>query len=80
MQRRDLGTHSSTEFRVQVGQRLVQQEDFRVTNQSTSQCDTLSLTAAHGLRLALQVVLDVEHLGCLHNTFLDLIFRHFAVS
>ena len=80
VQRRDLGTHGGTQLSVQVGQRLVEQEDLRVTNQRTAQRDTLSLAAAHFLGLTLKIILDVQHLGRLHDPLFDLFFGHFTVS
>ena len=61
----DLGAHLRAQLRVQVGQRFVQQEDLRLTDDGAAQGDTLTLTAGQSLRLAVEQVLDVQDLGSL---------------
>ena len=41
----NLDTHLDSQFRIQVGERLIHQEYLRITNDSTSHSNTLSLTA-----------------------------------
>ena len=69
-----LGPHIHAELGVQVGQRLVQQEDCRVTNHCTAQSNTLTLTTGQSLGLAVQQVLDLQDLGSLVNAAVDLSF------
>ena len=71
----DLGSHLCTELSVQVGERLVKQEDLRVTDDSTAESNTLSLTTGKSLRLSVEQVGDVEDTeqplqrGCLISSF-----------
>ena len=58
----NLGTHLSTELSVEVGKRLVEKEDLRLTNDSTTHSNTLTLTAGESLRLSVEQVADVEQL------------------
>ena len=58
-----LGSHLSTELSVEVGKRLVKKEYLRLTNYSTSESNTLSLTAGESLRLSVQQVSDVKYLS-----------------
>jgi hypothetical protein len=69
----DLNTHLNTEFRVEVGQRLVHEEYLRVTYDSTAESNTLTLTTGESLRLSVEEVLDLEDLSSFLNTALDLI-------
>ena len=55
MQLRDLSTHGNAQLGVQVGQGFVEQADLRLTDDSTSQSNTLALTAGQSLRLAVQI-------------------------
>ena len=54
MQLSDLDTHLYTQLSIQVGQRLVHQEYLRITNDSTSHSNTLSLTTGQSLRLTIK--------------------------
>ena len=74
----DLGAHCGTQLCVQVGQRLVEQEYSRVTNHSTAQSNTLTLTTGQSLRLTIQQVLDVENASSLTHTLVDFVLRSFA--
>ena len=78
MQLDDLGTHGGTQLCIQVGQRLVQQEDSRVTNHCAAQSDTLALAAGQSLGLAVQQVLDLKDLGSLMDAAVDLVLRGLA--
>ena len=74
----DLGAHGGTQLSVQVGQRLVQQEDCRVTDHCTAQSDTLALTTGQSLGLAVQQVLDLQDLSSLVDAAVDLVLRGLA--
>jgi hypothetical protein len=60
MQFGDLNTHLDTQFGVEVGKRLVHQEDLRVTDDGAAESNTLALTAGEGFRLAVEQMLDFE--------------------
>ena len=72
MQFGQLGSHGCTEFSVQVGQRLVEQEYFGVTDNGTTQRNTLLLTTGQSLRLTVEQVGDVQNTGSFLNAALDL--------
>ena len=78
MQLGDLGTHLHAELGVQVGQRLVEEEDLRITDDGAAQRDALTLTTGQSLRLAVEVRLDGQDLGGLANQLVDLILRLLA--
>ena len=46
----DLGSHCRTELSVEVGERLVEKEYLRLADDSTSERNTLLLTAGKSLR------------------------------
>ena len=71
----NLGTHLSAELRIQVGKRLVEKEYLRMTYDSTTHRNTLSLTAGESLRLSLEVLLDAEDAGSFFNLLLDFFLR-----
>ena len=73
-----LGSHRCTELSVQVGQRLVKQEHAGVTNDRTTQCNTLLLTTGQSLRTTVQKVGDVEDTGSFLNAALDLLLGSLA--
>ena len=74
----DLNTHLYTELSVQVGERLVHEEDLRVTYDSTAESNSLTLTTGESLRLSVEEVLDLEDLSCFLNTAVDLVLRHLS--
>ena len=59
----DLGAGLDAELGVEVRQRLVHQEDLRVTDDRAAHRDALALTTGEGLRLAVEVLLEAEQLG-----------------
>ena len=78
MQLDDLGAHAGTQLCIQVGQRLVQQEDGRVTDHCAAQSNTLALAAGQSLRLTVEQMLDLQDLGSLVDAAVDLILRGLA--
>ena len=56
----DLGAHLHAQLGVEVGQRLVEQEDLRVAHDGAAHRDALALAAGQRLRLAVQQRRDVE--------------------
>ena len=67
LQRRDLRTRLDAELGVEVRQRLVHEEHLRLTDDGATHRDALTLTTGEGLRLAGEVVLEVEELGGLEH-------------
>jgi hypothetical protein len=73
-----LGSHGCTELSVEVGKRLVKKEYLRITNDSTTQRNTLLLTTGQSLRLSFEKVRDVEDTSCLFYAALDLLLGSLA--
>ena len=71
----DLGAHLVAELGVEVGQRLVHQEDLRVPDDGAADGDTLPLAAGQRLRLTVEVLGDIEDLGGLTDLAVDLRLR-----
>ena len=74
----DLGTHAGTQLSIQVGQRLIEQEDGRVTDHGAAQSNTLTLTTGQSLRLTVEQVLNLQNLGSLADALVDLVLGHLA--
>ena len=70
----ELGAHLVTELGVQVGQRLVHQEDLGVTHDGAADGDTLALTARERLGLTVEVLGDAQDLGSGANLAVNLVF------
>ena len=67
LQRRDLRARLHTQLGVEVRQRLVHEEDLGLAHDGATHGDTLTLTTREGLRLAGQVLLEVEQLRGLEH-------------
>jgi len=74
----DLGTHLHAELGVQVGQRLVEQEDLRVTDDGAAERNALTLTTGQSLRLTVEVLLDRQDLRSFTDQLVDLLLRLLA--
>ncbi len=73
LQRSDLGAGLHAQLGVEVGQRLVHEEDLRRADDRAAHGDALTLTTGEGLGLALEVGLEVEDLGGLEDALVDLV-------
>ena len=69
----DLSAHLVTELGVEVGQRLVHQQDLRIADDGAADGDTLALAAGQGLRLPAQVLGDIQNLCSLLDLLVDLV-------
>ena len=76
MQAADLGAHGMAQFRIQVRQRLVEQEHRRLAHQRAPQRDTLALSAGHLPRQLAQHVGHAQRVGCGVDPPVDLRTRH----
>src|SRR5699024_10154646 len=76
LQGSDLRTGLHAQLRVQVGQRLVHQEDLRLTHDRAAHGHTLTLTTGERLGLAVQVYAQVEDLGRFLHPLADLALVH----
>ena len=77
----DLGnfdTHLYTKFSIQVGKRLIHKEYLRITYDSTSHSNTLSLTTGKSLRFTIKKFLKVKDSCSFTNCFVNLVFRNFT--
>ena len=72
LQRSNLSTGLDTQLGVQVGQRLIHEEDLRLTDNCAAHCHTLTLTTGKCLRLTIQVGLQVEDACCFLNALSNL--------
>ena len=72
MQLSDLRTCLHTEFRVEVRERLVHQEDLRLANDGAAHRHSLTLATGQRLGLAIEVRLEIEHLRDLFDAGADL--------
>ena len=66
-----LGAHLVPQLRVEVGKRLVHEEDGGVAHDGAADCDALALAAGERLRLAVEVLGDVEDLRRLAHLLVD---------
>src|SRR5699024_8290659 len=76
LQGSDLRTGLHAQLGVQVGQRLVHQEDLRLTHDRAAHGHTLTLTTGERLGLAVQVFAQVEDLGRFLHPLADLALVH----
>ena len=74
----DLRTHLSAEFRIQVGERLVHQNDLRLSYNCTSDCNTLSLAAGKRLRESVKDFRDLQRAGGFLNFPVDFFLGQFS--
>ena len=63
MQPLDLGAHAVAELGVEVGERLVEQEQAGVAHDGAADGDPLALAAGQLARQALEQMADAEHGG-----------------
>ena len=69
----DLGAHLSAQLRVQVRQRLVEQEGVRLADDGATHRHPLALPAGEVRRLAVEVLGELEQLRGLRDALLDLL-------
>ena len=72
LQRGDLRTGLDAELGVEVRQRLVHEEHLGLTHDGAAHGDALALATGEGLRLAVEVLREVEDLGGLLDALADL--------
>ena len=78
LQAADLGTHLHAELGVQIGERLVHEKGLRLAHDGAPHGDALALATGEGARLAIQEVLQTEHLRRVPHTLVDLVLGHLA--
>ncbi|MCY1366601.1 hypothetical protein D9M69_535050 [compost metagenome] len=74
----DLGAHFHAQLGVQVGQRLVEQEQLRVARQRPAHGHALALAARELGRAAVQQVLDLQHARHLVDALVAIGLGHLA--
>ena len=72
MEAGDLGAGLDAQLGVEVGERLVHQEDGRLADDRPTERDALALPAGQLLRLAVEQLLELDGLGRLVDAALDL--------
>ena len=75
LQRRDLGAGLRPQLGVEVRQRLVHQEHRRVADDGPAHGDPLALAARELAGLAVEPLLELQHLGCVEHPLADLVLR-----
>ena len=75
LQSSDLGTGLHAELGIKVGQRLIHEEDLRLTDDCTTHSHTLTLTTGQSLRLTIKVLGQVEDLSGLLDALANLFLR-----
>ena len=65
----DLDAHGDAELGVEVGQRLVEEEDLRVADDGAAHGDALALAAGELLRVAVEQMAEVEDRRGAGSTF-----------
>ena len=78
MQLRDLGTHPGTHPRIEIRERLVEQEYFRFADHRPAKRHALPLPAGQLRRLAAQQAGEAQHLRRLGDAQANLRLGHFA--
>jgi hypothetical protein len=76
MQALELGPGVVAQLGIQIGQRLVQEEQLGAAHQGASDREALLLAAGERVRLAHERVADAEHLGGLRDAVADLVGGH----
>ncbi len=71
MQLRDFRPHLHPHLGVEIGERLVEEENFRLPNDRASDRDPLPLPAGERLRFAIEQALDPEDAGRVEHPLLD---------
>ena len=74
----ELSSHLHTQLSVEVGQRFVHQEHLWFTHNGTANSNTLTLTTGKRLRLAVEQILDTQHLRGFLYTLVNLMLGEFA--
>ena len=75
---RDVRAHLYAQLRVEVRKRLVHEEDLRAADDRAAHRDALPLTAGQLLRLAVELLRQVEHLRRPRHALVDLVLRLLA--
>ena len=78
MQLLDLGAHIDAQLRIEIGERLIKQEQFRVAHQRAAHRDALALAAGELSGLAVEQRLDLQQRGDPLDGFVLLSPRHAA--
>ncbi|MNC08429.1 hypothetical protein D3C75_560130 [compost metagenome] len=74
----DFSAHLTTKFSIQVGKRLIHQEDLWITYDSASQSYTLALTTGKCFWFTIKQMLDIENSSSFTYFLVDFIFLHFT--
>ena len=72
LQRLDLDTHLHAQLGIEIGQRLVEEEDRRLAHDGPAHGDALALAAGKLARLAVEIGLELQHLRRLADALGDL--------
>ena len=67
----DLGSHGGSKLGIQIGQRLVEQEDIRISHHRSTQGDALLLSTREVLGAAGKQIFDAKYRGDVPDLSLD---------
>ena len=70
-------THLSSQLGIQVGQRLIHEESFRLTDNGASDGHALLLSSGKGSRLSVQEMFDLQGLGYFVYSFVNFFLWNF---
>ena len=71
----NLGTHLDAKLGIEIGKRLVHEEDFRVAHDCATEGDALALATGKGFVLAVEVFRDLEDLRGRKDARRNFVFR-----
>jgi hypothetical protein len=74
----DLAAHRHAQLRVEIGQRLVEQEDLRIAHDGAAHGDALALAAGERAGIALQQLVEAEDARGVLDALVDLALRRVA--
>ena len=80
MQLLHLGTHLHSQFRIEIGQRLVEQENLGIADDRAPHCDTLALATGELPRPARKKILDIEDPRRMLDALSDFTLWPFAIN
>ena len=76
LQRLDLGPHGQPECRIEIGKRLVKEQQLRLLDQGAGECDPLLLAARQLTRPPVEELRDLDETGRRRNAGQHLFARH----
>src|SRR2546426_9246850 len=76
MQPRDLASHRDAHLRIEIRERLVEQENLWLSDDCPTECDALTLTSGELARFPVEIFVEAERPRCDLDALVDLLGRH----